>query len=298
MSTQQAQRTGLLLLIAGSAVDSTSGLFTRLIAADGFTTASARGLFAFLTLFLVLLWRDRRSAFASIAAIGLWGFSVVGINAAGMVLNMLSLKYTAVANFFMIFATAPFAAAVAAWLILGEKLDSATLLAALAGFIGIAVMMFSGARAGGLPGDLFACAAVACYAAIVLIIRKRGNIDVLPMICATTLASCLIGLPFADFGQLTLGAWGGFAVFGAFQLALGNMLIFNAVPRIPAAQSGLLGILNAGFAPLWVFLFLGEVPPTATLIGGAIIIGAALTHLAWTLTRPVPQPAQPEPMMT
>ncbi|PZQ97943.1 MAG: hypothetical protein DI533_12455 [Cereibacter sphaeroides] len=278
-----ASQTGLLLLIAGAAIDSTSGLFTRLIPDDGFTIASGRGFAAFALLFLVLLVRDRGGFLKSFLGIGFWGAAFVVLNGAGMVTNILSLANTSVANFFMIFATAPFVAAIAARLLIAEKLDLATLLAAIAGFIGIAVMMASGARSGGLTGDILAFVCVLLYAAIVLVIRRNPHLDILPVIALTVLLSGLLALPFADFGTLSVSSALTLTFFGFFQLAIGNMLIFSAASRIPAAQSGLLGILNAGFAPLWVFLFLGEVPPPATLLGGAIILGAAVAHLLWSI---------------
>ena len=147
-------------MLAGAVVDSTSGLFTRLLATDGFTTASGRGFAAFLFLLAVLLAGSGRQTLRRLLGIGLFGVAFVALNSLGMVMNILSLSLTSVANFFMIFATAPFIAAIAARIVLGEKLDVATLLAALAGFIGIAVMMFAGARSGGLLGDLLALCCV------------------------------------------------------------------------------------------------------------------------------------------
>jgi drug/metabolite transporter (DMT)-like permease len=276
-------QTGLLLLIAGAAVDSTSGLFTRLIAADGFTTASGRGFSAFVFLLLLLVLRDRLGFWRSLLGVGLWGAAFVGLNGFGMVLTILSLSNTTVANFFMIFATAPFVAAIAARLTLGERLDGATMLAALAGFAGIAVMMFAGARSGGILGDLLALGCVACYCGIILIVRRHPGMDILPVSALTVGLSGLLALPFADFASLAPRDGVLLAMFGVLQLAIANLLIFTAASRIPAAQSGLLGILNAGFAPLWVFLALGEVPPPATLAGGAIILTAAVAHLVWTM---------------
>jgi drug/metabolite transporter (DMT)-like permease len=149
-------QSGLLLLLAGSAVDSTSGLFTRLLPTDGFTTASGRGLAAFAFLLVVLAVRDGRGTLRSLVGVGIWGLVFVVLNSVGMILNILSLSLTSVANFFIIFATAPFIAALGARLVLGERMDRATFLAAIAGFVGIAVMMFAGARSGGLLGDLLA----------------------------------------------------------------------------------------------------------------------------------------------
>jgi drug/metabolite transporter (DMT)-like permease len=124
--------------------------------------------------------------------------------------------------------------------------------------------------------------------------RHRPRLDILPTITLTVLASGLIALPLADFSAFGPREVSILAVFGAVQLAIGNLLIFSAASRIPAAQSGLLGILNAAFAPLWVFLALGEVPPASTLAGGAIILAAAVAHLGWSLTRPVPRVSAPE----
>ncbi|MFZ5709619.1 MAG: DMT family transporter [Pseudomonadota bacterium] len=282
LSTAQ---TGLVLMVAGSAVDSTSGLFTRLAGADGFTTASARGFFAFAVMFGYLVWREGRNTPRRLLGIGGAGAAFVLINALGMISNMISLANTAVANFYMIFATAPFAAAVAARLVLRERTDMATLLAAMAGFAGIAVMMASGTRSGGLSGDLVAVGSVASFAMLALVVRRNPGIDLPPVIALGVLASALLSLPFAAFGSLQPGQWGLLAAFGLFQLALGNVLVFAAMSRIPPAQSGLLGILNAAFAPLWVFAALGEVPSPATLTGGGIILAAAVLHLVWTLTR-------------
>jgi drug/metabolite transporter (DMT)-like permease len=282
-------------MIAGAAVDSTSGLFTRLIPADGFTIASGRGFAAFLFLLVVLLVASGRDTPRRLIGIGLWGLGFAVLNAVGMVMSILSLSLTSVANFFMIFATAPFVAALGARIVLGERLDVATLLAALAGCAGIAVMMATGARSGALAGDLLALGCVLAYSGLVLLMRHRPRLDILPIITLTVLASGLIALPLADFSGFGPHEVSILAVFGAVQLAIGNLLIFSAASRIPAAQSGLLGILNAGFAPLWVFVFLGEVPSPATIAGGAIILAAAIAHLVWTLSvsRPAATPAGP-----
>jgi drug/metabolite transporter (DMT)-like permease len=287
------RQNGLALLVAGSAVDSTSGLLTRLTASDGFTTASCRGFIAFLFLVILLVRRDGSRSLRTLLNVGVWGLAFVALNASGMVMNILSLKFTAVANFFMIFAAAPFAAAMAGRLVLKERLDTPTLLTSLAGFAGVAVMMISGARSDGLAGDLLAAACVITYSVIVLVVRRNPHMDMLPTLCLTVLLSGLIGLPFASVSGLEATDWAVLAALGVIQLAGGNLMIFNAVRRIPAAQSGLLGILNAAFAPIWVLLFLGEVPPFATLVGGAIVLAAAASHLLWMTFKLRPQRPAP-----
>jgi drug/metabolite transporter (DMT)-like permease len=56
---------------------------------------------------------------------------------------------------------------------------------------------------------------------------------------------------------------------------------------IPAPESGLLGAAEVPFAILFAFLFLGEIAPTASLIGGAIVLCAVFAHAGrdWLVAR-------------
>ncbi|HKQ95764.1 MAG TPA: DMT family transporter [Aestuariivirgaceae bacterium] len=285
-SPGRAQNLGLFLIIMAAAVDSLSGLFTRLVVADTWTMIFWRGIFAALFVFGFTFVRYRRRALSVFLGVGWTGAVLVLLNAAGMVAGLQSQRMTAVANFFMIFATAPFAAALLARLVVGERLDMPTLLAGFVGFSGVFVMMAGSAESGNLAGDLLACCVVVFYSLLVLVIRRRNVREVEPVIVMTVLASSLLALPFARPLDVTAPDVPLLVVFGFIQLGLGNILIFSAARMIPAAQSGLLGVLNSALAPFWVWLALGEMPPFATVIGGSIVMVATVGHLVWQLTRP------------
>jgi len=279
---------GLALLLAGSLADSSSGLFTRLIAADAATMNFWRGVFAALAMLAFIAWRYRSRTLAAFAGVGGVGAIIIAVQALGMVANLTSLRLTAVANFFMIFATAPFVAAVFGRLFLKEPLDRATLAAGAAGFAGIAVMMWGSARSGGLIGDILAVLVVISYATGVTLFRRFPHVDILPIIACTTLISGLLTLPFATPLDVNGADFALLALFGVCQLAFGNILIFSAASRVPTAEMGLLGVMNAAFAPLWVWLFLAEVPPVPTLVGGGIVIAASLVHFFRKWRGPAP----------
>ena len=285
-SPGRAQNLGLFLIIMAAAVDSLSGLFTRLVVADTWTMIFWRGIFAALFVFGFTFVRYRRRALSVFLGVGWTGAVLVLLNAAGMVAGLQSQRMTAVANFFMIFATAPFAAALLARLVVGERLDMPTLLAGFVGFSGVFVMMAGSAESGNLAGDLLACCVVVFYSLLVLVIRRRNVREVEPVIVMTVLASSLLALPFARPLDVTAPDVPLLVVFGFIQLGLGNILIFSAARMIPAAQSGLLGVLNSALAPFWVWLALGEMPPFATVIGGSVVMVATVGHLVWQLTRP------------
>ncbi len=65
-------------------------------------------------------------------------------------------------------------------------------------------------------------------------------------------------------------------VSGGFALGLG-LPMFNLGHRsVAAAKVPLLLMTEVVLAPLWVWIWPGEVPSVATLLGGAVILGAVV----------------------
>jgi drug/metabolite transporter (DMT)-like permease len=67
------------------------------------------------------------------------------------------------------------------------------------------------------------------------------------------------------------------ATFGC-SFALASILWTEGSRLIPSAEAGLLGSAEVPFAILFALLFLGEVPPMASVIGGAIVLCAVFAH--------------------
>ena len=57
---------------------------------------------------------------------------------------------------------------------------------------------------------------------------------------------------------------------------------------IPAAQVGLLALVEPILAPVWVWLGVGEVPALATILGGSIIFLAITTDGILNIVKPNP----------
>jgi uncharacterized protein (TIGR03382 family) len=55
--------------------------------------------------------------------------------------------------------------------------------------------------------------------------------------------------------------------------------------RIPAAEGALILLNEPILAPLWVWIFVNEVPSTVALLGGAIVFGAVLVQALAALFR-------------
>jgi len=77
------------------------------------------------------------------------------------------------------------------------------------------------------------------------------------------------------------------------QNATGLVLYAIWSRKIPAAEATLIAALEVPFTPLWVWLFLGEVPAGAVLIGGIVVMAALFGHI---LTEMRPRRALPPPI--
>ena len=65
-------------------------------------------------------------------------------------------------------------------------------------------------------------------------------------------------------------------LLGVPQLGFGFICITIGSRTVRAVTIGLLMLTETIFAPLWVWLFVNEVPPTSVFIGGFIIILAII----------------------
>ena len=97
-------------------------------------------------------------------------------------------------------------------------------------------------------------------------------------------------LPFASPGEIGGDDVAWLAALGIGQIGLGFALLTVGARLIPAAQVGLITLLEVVLGPLWVWLALDERPSTLTLVGGAIVIVAIVIQ-----TRGGPQPELPAP---
>jgi len=98
----------------------------------------------------------------------------------------------------------------------------------------------------------------------------------------------VVAAPFAHPGQADARDLGLLIALGVCQIGLGLVFLTIGGRLIPAAEVALITLLEIVLGPLWVWVFLSEEPPTATLIGGAIVLGAVLLE-----ARTQPASAQP-----
>jgi drug/metabolite transporter (DMT)-like permease len=200
---------------------------------------------------------------------------------------MLALTLTTTANTLVVLSVGPLVAALMARLVLGTRITLRTWAAIMAATIGIGWMFArdaAGLDGAHLTGMLIAFAVPLAGATnLVTLQRTRRRVDFIPAVFLGGAISALTMLPLALPFQSGMRDIVLLALLGFFQLGLPCMFLVVIARSLPAHEVALLGLLEVLFGTLWAWLGAGETPSSATLTGGAIVLGAlVLNELAAT----------------
>jgi drug/metabolite transporter (DMT)-like permease len=272
-------RRGLLLVAFGALAWSATGLIFRLTDADVLTILSGRGLAAAGFLLFVLVLRHGTRLPRVFRRLGWPGFLVALFFAADGACYIGALHYTSVAHVVVMLSLTPLLAAVAGWLVLGERVSGPVWIGVAAALAGVGLMVSGNLESGLWQGDLIALGVPSLFAVVTVIMRRHPEVELLPAVCLASLMSGLAFLPFAHFPGLPVGALGLVLLLGIVEYGLGLMPYLAGAKRVPAAEAALMSLLETVLAPLWVWLAVGEDPGWRTIAGGAVVL-AVLAGLA------------------
>jgi drug/metabolite transporter (DMT)-like permease len=264
------QRRGQIYVALAAVAWSTAGVLQRQLTLDTSTQVAGRAAFAGAALltYVAVIERGRvRQAFKSV---GIAGIAVALCVATASGAFIAALNHTSVARVLFIMAVAPVLAALLARIALGEPITRRTSAALAVALAGVAVMLGAPGE-GSVAGDGLAFVAALAFAATVVITRWRRDVSMAPATCLAQAILIAAFLPFASPGEIDGDAVGWLAALGIGQIALGLALLIAGARLIPAAQVGLITLLEVVLGPLWVWLALDERPSTLTLVGGAIV---------------------------
>jgi drug/metabolite transporter (DMT)-like permease len=107
----------------------------------------------------------------------------------------------------------------------------------------------------------------------------------MPTLIVAGVVSCAVTLPVALPFDIAWGDVPNFVALGVVQLGLGCLLMIIAARDLKAAEVGLMAELETIFGVVSVWVLVGEVPSTATLVGGSIVVLALAANEALRLWR-------------
>jgi drug/metabolite transporter, DME family len=266
-----------LCLLAAAVIFSTAGLAIKLSGLTAWQIAAGRAAIAACTFFLVL--PEARRGWTRAALLAAVPY------AATMVLFVVSTRLTTAANAIVLQSTAPlYLLLLGPWLLheAVRRRDVGFLVVML---LGVALVTLDGDRTDvTVPartiGNLIALASGVAWAFTILTLRGLARDEPGPP-AATLIAGNL--LAFAVTAPMAVpvgpvGWWDAAAVLylGTIQIPVAYLLFARGMRRVRALPASLLMLLEPVLNPVWVWLLHGEAPGPLGVLGGALVLVAAV----------------------
>lgn len=204
---------------------------------------------------------------------------------------IIAVRETTAANAIFLQYTAPIFVAFFGIHYLRESVGKPDWLALAAVGAGLLCFYGDGLTAGGAFGNLFGLLAGLAFAWFLLFMRKQKDTSTIETVLLGNLLSALLGLPFLLGAGPTISDWMGMLFLGLFQIGLPSILIAVAIKKLTAVEAILIQTLEPVLNPVWVLLFIGEMPTTLALLGGAVVVGAVTFRSILSTRTPPAQPA-------
>lgn len=279
---------GILLTFVAVLILSPDALLVRLIQTDIWTLLFWRCLLTGIMMSIFLVIRYRSQFFQSFYAIGRTGLISTLMVIVGSLLFIGSLKQTTAANALVILAAAPIFSSLLSWLILREKIPLRTKLAIFTCFGGI-LLIFSGSLQDGLLlGDLMALGATAMWGSNVAVIRSGKSVNMIPANVLGNLSVAPIVYFLGATPMLVSPVDAGYLLLLGLVVLPVSFAMITLSPRyLQAPEVSLILLIETVLGPIWVWMALGEVPHSRTLIAGLLILGTLLIHTLLSLRAPL-----------
>lgn len=262
---------GLLLTGGGALIMSPDALLIKLVALPDAEILLWRGLLSALGFFLIVLARHGRRSLQAYRRCGWTGVAVAllfSLTTCGFVLGN---QYTKAGNVLLILAGAPLIAALLSRVILSERLPRRTWLSIGLCMLGIGMIVIDDTGVGSWVGNAFALLAATTLALNFTLCRRRPGVDMSPMLVFNGL---IVG---GGFEMPPIDRWLLVVLLCLIIVPTGVTLLQRGPLYLPAAEVGLLLLLEVVFGTLLAWWLLSETPAPIALVGGGLVLGTLVT---------------------
>lgn len=283
-----SQKKGILSLVVCACLWSTGGLFIKLISWNamvlgGFRSAIAAGVL------WVVLWKSGNPCPVINRHTLLTGFFLGSTCSLFVAAN----KLTTAANAIVLQSANPVFVLLFCALLKHERITKrdATVVAIVMG--GVALFFLDELSPGGVLGNILALLSAVMLASAFVFACGSGSLhEGMSGVLFGHLFSALIGLPFVFIfpPQLSWTSVGSILFLGLFQLGIPYALFAVGTRYCPPIAVSLICMLEPIFNPVWVALFLHEIPGLPAIVGGVIVI---VTLAFWCVDNSKRQVASP-----
>jgi drug/metabolite transporter (DMT)-like permease len=272
---RSVRRRGQVFVALAAVAWSSAGVLQRELSVGTTTQLAGRALFAGVALAGFVAVSNRGRTIAAFRSMGAAGFAVAICTAIASGSFIVALNHATVANVLFLQAAAPIAAALLAWIALGESITGRAIVAMCVALLGVALMV-GGPGSGGVLGVGASLLMTLAFAVGLVITRHRREVSMAPAICLSQVLVVVAIAPLAHPSTVTAHDLAFLMLLGVGQVGLGLAFLTVGARLIPAAEVALITLLEIVLGPLWVWIVLGERPALIAISGGVVVILAVV----------------------
>lgn len=210
------------------------------------------------------------------------GLLVAALYGTASVTFVMAVFHTSTANLVFILAFNTVFASLLGWLFLGERPRTATMVAMAFMLGGVSIIVLDGLGRGSIVGDLFAVASSILLASAITVTRASAKDMGFAALMAFALPALLGVVMVSQVGfRVEQPLW--VLLTGIIVLPLSFFCLATGPKYISGPEVAMFYLLETVLTPVWVWMIFAEVPTTASLIGGTILVVTLIAHSVWAL---------------
>ncbi len=276
---------GLALTSLGVFIMSLESLFIKFTTISPFLFSFYIGIFMFISMISTFIFKEKsllKKALNTNLAMLIVCAILMGTS---NIFFITAVKTTTVANVVIIFSTAALFSALFAYLFYREKITKNIIVASFFMFVGLFIIFNDKLEIGSIEGNIYALLCTAFFATSYVILSRYKDMDRFILTAFSGLALSMIAFFFCDDLSIDFKTLAVVMIMGLLISPISRVFLGNGAKYISASEVSLLMIIETIMAPVWVWIFLNEVPSSYTFIGGSIIVATLIVNSLYTLKK-------------
>ena len=276
---------GLALTSLGVFIMSLESLFIKFTTISPFLFSFYIGIFMFISMISTFVFKEKavlKKAFNSSMLILIVCAILMGTS---NIFFITAIKTTTVANVVIIFGTAALFSALFAYIFFKEKITINIIIASFFMFVGLFIIFNDELEIGSLTGNIYALLCTALFAMSFVLLSRYKQMDRVLLTALSGLVLSIIAFFFCEDLAIDLKTLAVVMTMGLLISPISRVLLGTGAKYISASEVSLLMIIETIMAPVWVWIFLDEVPSSYTFIGGSIIVATLVANSLYTLKK-------------
>ena len=276
---------GLALTSLGVFIMSLESLFIKFTTISPFLFSFYIGIFMFISMISTFVFKEKavlKKAFNSSMLILIVCAILMGTS---NIFFITAKKTTTVANVVIIFGTAALFSALFAYIFFKEKITINIIIASFFMFVGLFVIFNDELKVGSLDGNIYALLCTSLFAMSFVLLSRYKQMDRVLLTALSGLVLSIIAFFFCEDLAIDLKTLAVVMTMGLLISPISRVLLGTGAKYISASEVSLLMIIETIMAPVWVWIFLDEVPSSYTFIGGSIIVATLVANSLYTLKK-------------